>query len=50
MIPLILLLFLAAAIVEGGGRAFGAACDVTKESDLVASVDRAVAEFGSLVH
>jgi 7-alpha-hydroxysteroid dehydrogenase len=38
----------AAGIVEGGGRAFGAACDVTRESDLVASVDRAVSEFGSL--
>lgn len=38
----------AAAIAEGGGRAVGADCDVTKESDLVASVDRAVSEFGGL--
>jgi 7-alpha-hydroxysteroid dehydrogenase len=38
----------AAAITDAGGRAFGAACDVTKESDLVASVDRTVAEFGGL--
>jgi 7-alpha-hydroxysteroid dehydrogenase len=38
----------ATAIIDAGGRAFGAACDVTKESDLVASVDRTVAEFGGL--
>ena len=38
----------ATAITDAGGRAFGAACDVTKESDLVASVDRTVAEFGGL--
>lgn len=35
-------------IVEAGGRAFGAACDVTREEDLVAAVDRTVAELGGL--
>jgi 7-alpha-hydroxysteroid dehydrogenase len=38
----------ATCIIEAGGRAFGAGCDVTKESDLVASVERTVAEFGNL--
>jgi 7-alpha-hydroxysteroid dehydrogenase len=35
-------------IVEDGGRAIGVACNVTKESDLVAAVDRTVEEFGAL--
>jgi 7-alpha-hydroxysteroid dehydrogenase len=35
-------------IVEAGGRAIGVACNVTKESDLVAAVDRTVEEFGAL--
>ena len=38
----------AKAIVAAGGRAISAACDVTKESDLAASVDRTVAGFGGL--
>jgi 7-alpha-hydroxysteroid dehydrogenase len=36
------------AIVAAGGRAFGAACDVTKEEDLTAVVDRTVSELGGL--
>lgn len=35
-------------IVAAGGRAIGGACDVTKESDLAASVERTVAELGAL--
>ena len=35
-------------ITDGGGRAAGAACDVTREADLAAIVERAVAEFGAL--
>ncbi|WP_108446970.1 7-alpha-hydroxysteroid dehydrogenase [Halomonas denitrificans] len=35
-------------ITDGGGRAVGAACDVTREADLAAIVERAVAEFGAL--
>jgi 7-alpha-hydroxysteroid dehydrogenase len=35
-------------IVGSGGRAVSVKCDVTKESDLEASVDRTVAEFGRL--
>ena len=38
----------AQAIVEAGGRAFGAACNVTKEEDLTAVVDRTVKELGGL--
>jgi 7-alpha-hydroxysteroid dehydrogenase len=38
----------AQGIVSSGGRAIGLACDVTQESDLEASVDRTVDEFGSL--
>lgn len=38
----------AGEIVSAGGRGFGVACNVTKEEDLVAAVDRAVAEFGGL--
>jgi len=36
------------AIVAAGGRAVGAACDVTREADLAAAVDTAVAAFGKL--
>ncbi len=35
-------------IVAAGGRAIGGACDVTKENDLAASVERTVAELGAL--
>lgn len=35
-------------ITDGGGRAASAACDVTREADLVAVVERAVTEFGAL--
>jgi 7-alpha-hydroxysteroid dehydrogenase len=38
----------AAVIAEGGGRAVGAACDVTREADLAAAVARAVDAFGEL--
>lgn len=38
----------AKSIVATGGRAFGAACDVSKEEDLVAVVDRTVRELGGL--
>jgi 7-alpha-hydroxysteroid dehydrogenase len=38
----------AAAITQAGGKATAAACDVTKEADLVAAVDQAVQAFGSL--
>jgi 7-alpha-hydroxysteroid dehydrogenase len=38
----------AEAINGGGGRAIGLACNVTLEDDLVAAVDRTVAEFGAL--
>jgi 7-alpha-hydroxysteroid dehydrogenase len=35
-------------ITDSGGRAISLACDVTKESDLESSVERTLAEFGSL--
>ncbi|MEQ6889711.1 7-alpha-hydroxysteroid dehydrogenase [Halomonas sp. CS7] len=35
-------------ITDGGGRAVGAACDVTREADLATIVEQAVAEFGAL--
>jgi 7-alpha-hydroxysteroid dehydrogenase len=35
-------------IVSAGGRAFGAACNVTQEEDLAAAVERTVSEFGGL--
>jgi len=35
-------------IVAAGGKAAGIACNVTKEADLVASVDAAVSAFGKL--
>jgi len=38
----------AGAIGAAGGRAFAAACDVTKERDLEAVVDRTVDAFGAL--
>jgi 7-alpha-hydroxysteroid dehydrogenase len=38
----------AAQIVASGGRALGLACNVTKEADLVAAVDRTVEAFGGL--
>jgi len=38
----------AQAIVASGGRAFGAACNVTKEEDLCAIVERTVSELGAL--
>ncbi|MBW2507444.1 MAG: 7-alpha-hydroxysteroid dehydrogenase [Deltaproteobacteria bacterium] len=38
----------AAGIVEKGGRAFGASCNVLKEEALAAAVDRTAAEFGKL--
>jgi len=38
----------AAAINDSGGRAIGAACDVTREADLVATVQSAVDAFGGL--
>jgi 7-alpha-hydroxysteroid dehydrogenase len=38
----------AGAIEAAGGRAFGAACDVTKEADLETVVDRTVDAFGPL--
>mgnify|MGYP006271809797 CR=1 FL=1 len=36
------------AIREAGGRAFGAACNVTEEADLAGAVERTVSEFGKL--
>lgn len=38
----------AEGIVAAGGRAFGAACNVTREADLAAAVERTVGEFGGL--
>jgi NAD(P)-dependent dehydrogenase (short-subunit alcohol dehydrogenase family) len=38
----------AAQIVKEGGIAIGVACDVTDEGQVVATVDRAVAEYGRL--
>ena len=38
----------AEGIVAAGGRAFGAACDVTREEDLVGVVNRTVAELDGL--
>jgi 7-alpha-hydroxysteroid dehydrogenase len=38
----------AQAILDLGGRAISVKCDVTKESDLEASVNRTVAKFGKL--
>lgn len=38
----------ARAIADFGGRAISLACDVTQESNLESSVERTVAEFGSL--
>jgi 7-alpha-hydroxysteroid dehydrogenase len=38
----------AEAISAAGGRAIGAACDVTNEADLVAAVDKTVEAFGGL--
>lgn len=38
----------AMAIADSGGRAISMACDVTKERDLEASVNRTLAEFGKL--
>ena len=38
----------AAEITAAGGRAIGIACNVTKESDLVATVDATVSKFGKL--
>mgnify|MGYP001551194112 CR=1 FL=1 len=38
----------AEGIVAAGGRAFGAACNVTKEEDLAAVVDHVVSELGGL--
>jgi len=38
----------AKAIVDAGGRAFGASCNVTDEEDLVAVVNRTATEFGGL--
>ncbi len=38
----------ASGIVDGGGRAVGASCNVLAEEDLAAAVDRTVAEFGKL--
>lgn len=38
----------ARGIVEAGGRAFGAACNVTREEDLAAVVERTVSELGGL--
>lgn len=38
----------AQGIVAAGGRAFGAACNVTKEEDLAAVVERTVSELGGL--
>jgi 3-hydroxybutyrate dehydrogenase len=38
----------AAAIREAGGQAIGVRCDVTREPDLDAAVDRAVAEWGRI--
>lgn len=38
----------AKSIVAAGGRAFGVACNVSKEEDLVAVVDRTVRELGGL--
>ena len=35
-------------IVAAGGRAFGVACDVTKQEDLAKVVDRTVSELGGL--
>ena len=35
-------------IVDAGGRAFGAACNVTEEKELEAIVERTVGEFGGL--
>jgi NAD(P)-dependent dehydrogenase (short-subunit alcohol dehydrogenase family) len=39
---------IAAEIVQGGGRAVFAPCDVTRADDVRASIDRAVTEFGGL--
>ena len=36
------------AIRDAGGRAFGAACNVTEEADLAGAVERTVSEFGKL--
>ncbi|MEE4161027.1 MAG: 7-alpha-hydroxysteroid dehydrogenase [Woeseiaceae bacterium] len=36
------------AIVAAGGQAFGAACNVTREEDLAAVVERTVSELGGL--
>lgn len=38
----------AQGIVAAGGRAFGAACNVTREEDLAAVVERTVSELGGL--
>lgn len=38
----------AKSITAAGGRAFGTACNVTKEEDLVAVVDRTVSKLGGL--
>ena len=38
----------AQSITAAGGRAFGTACNVTKEEDLVAVVDRTVSKLGGL--
>jgi 7-alpha-hydroxysteroid dehydrogenase len=38
----------ARGIVDAGGRAFGSACNVTKEEDLAAVVERTVSELGGL--
>jgi 7-alpha-hydroxysteroid dehydrogenase len=38
----------ARGIVDAGGRAFGMACNVTKEEDLAAVVERTVSELGGL--
>lgn len=38
----------AEGIVAAGGEAFGAACNVTREADLAAAVERVVSEFGRL--
>jgi 7-alpha-hydroxysteroid dehydrogenase len=41
-------LAVATAITKSGGRAVGAACDVTREADLAGAVTRAVDAFGKL--
>ena len=38
----------AEGIVAAGGKAFGAACNVTREEDLAAAVERMVTDFGRL--